>query len=105
MPDPGDMSKYRDNRYNFHSNNPNEKAGVSPEFVHDMVLKIRTLAEKTSKAFSLKPTDPDYRSAVDVLKNCSDEVEKRLISESPKLSESGNLDKEADPKSHNSPKF
>ncbi|KTD65867.1 hypothetical protein [Legionella shakespearei] len=59
------------NRYGFHAPITNEKAGVSPAFVHSSVIdRVEALLKNAEKAFSLKSGDPDYRMAVDLLRKC-----------------------------------
>jgi hypothetical protein len=60
------------NRYGFHAPISNEKAGVSPAFVHSSVIdRVEALLKNAEKAFTLKSGDPDYRSAVEILRKCS----------------------------------
>ena len=64
--------KYGDNRYGFHISTSSEKAGVPSEFVHQKVLApVKGLHQKTDRALSLRPDDPDYQFAVKLLANCA----------------------------------
>lgn len=89
MSDESDRSiKYGDNRYGFHITIPEEKAGVSPEFAHDKVyFPVKSLGSKTDRALSLRPEDPDYRFAVELLNKCSLAIQNSLDNKIPQQPE------------------
>ncbi|CAM2828395.1 hypothetical protein [Legionella worsleiensis] len=83
-----DNLKYT-NRYGFHINMPNEKAGVASEYVHQEVLRpIEDLHQKTNRALSLRPDDADYQAAVKLLAKCMQDVQNGLEHTNAKLPQS-----------------
>ncbi|KTD55414.1 hypothetical protein [Legionella quateirensis] len=87
--------KYGDNRYGFHISTSSEKAGVPSEFVHQEVLaRVKGLHQKTDRALSLRPDDPDYQFTVKLLENCATGVQNALDNKIVNQSESADYDQD-----------
>ncbi len=85
--------KYGENRYGFHLSSAEQKAGVSPEFVHSQIVeRVRNLESKTEKAHSLRVDDPDYLFAVRLLGQCSKLVQNSLDNKIASQPDSENIE-------------
>lgn len=67
------------------------KPGITPEFVHDQLLLIARLVEKTSKAATINPNFEPTQIGLKNLKECVSTVNGVLKSINPELAKDADL--------------